>query len=245
MQDPVNILCMKWGKKYDASYVNKLYHMVERHLTLPHRFVCLTDDPTDIDEGVETFPLPEFANKKKYHDDKKDHAWNKLLTFSSPLYDLKGVALFLDLDIVIVDNIDAFFEPKGDFFIIKDWLRPQLTGNSSVYRFEIGKHSNILNNFINQEKRIRSTFRNEQEYLTAYMRQHTNLNYWDNTIIRSFKRHCMHHGVKGWFKEPTFPEKAKIVVFHGNPNPCDAIKGKSGKWFRKILPTPWVEKHWQ
>ena len=37
------ILCMKWGTKYGAEYVNRLYNMVKRHLTLPFKMVCLTD----------------------------------------------------------------------------------------------------------------------------------------------------------------------------------------------------------
>ena len=36
-----NVLCIKWGSKYSADYVNNLYSMVERHLSLSHRFVCL------------------------------------------------------------------------------------------------------------------------------------------------------------------------------------------------------------
>ena len=34
------------------------------------------------------------------------------------LYNLQARALFLDLDIVIVDNIDCFFELEGEFRII-------------------------------------------------------------------------------------------------------------------------------
>lgn len=245
MTEQVNVLCIKWGTKYDASYVNILHRMVKRHLTLPFRFVCLTDDTTGIDSEIETFPIPEFKRDKPFKEPRRDGGWKKLLTFSHPLYDLKGTALFLDLDVVIVDSLDAFFKPKGEFYIIKDWLRPDLTGNSSVYRFEIGKHHSIIPNFINQEEKIRATFRNEQEYLTAYMRQNGKLNYWDDELVRSFKRHCIRSGFQAWFREPKLPKDAKVIVFHGNPNPCDAIKGRSGKWFRKILPTKWVSEHWQ
>ena len=46
------ILCMKWGKKYGPEYVNRLHSMVSRHLTIPHRFVCLTDDKTGLNAGI-------------------------------------------------------------------------------------------------------------------------------------------------------------------------------------------------
>ena len=38
-----NVICIKWGDKFGANYVNSLYNMVERNLTLPHRFICFTD----------------------------------------------------------------------------------------------------------------------------------------------------------------------------------------------------------
>ncbi len=38
------VLCMKWGRRYGSNYVNTLYSMVQRNLTVPHRFICLTDD---------------------------------------------------------------------------------------------------------------------------------------------------------------------------------------------------------
>ena len=38
------ILCMKWGTKYGAEYVNRLYNMVKRHLTLPFKMVCLASE---------------------------------------------------------------------------------------------------------------------------------------------------------------------------------------------------------
>ena len=161
----VNVLCMKWGTKYGATFVNKLHQMVKRHLSIPFRFVCLTDDPKGIDEGIEVFPIPPFPQKNSIHSSKaiRDGGWKKLLTFSSPLYDLTGTALFLDLDLVIVDKIDDFFLPQGDFFIIRDWLKPEITGNSSVYRFEIGKHPDILYRFCAEEDKIRNLYRNEQE----------------------------------------------------------------------------------
>ena len=35
------IICIKWGKKFGADYVNKLYGMVSRNITPPFRFVVL------------------------------------------------------------------------------------------------------------------------------------------------------------------------------------------------------------
>jgi hypothetical protein len=35
------------------------------------------------------------------------------------------------------------------------------------------------------------------------------------------------------------------VIFHGHPNPPDAIAGRSIKFTRRVRPTPWVAEHWR
>jgi hypothetical protein len=47
------------------------------------------------------------------------------------------------------------------------------------------------------------------------------------------------------FRAPHLPAGARIVVFHGHPNPPDAIAGNSIKFTRHVLPTPWVAEHWK
>ena len=46
---PVNFVCLKAGKQYDANYVNCLFDMVRRNLVAgyPGAFHCITDDPKD------------------------------------------------------------------------------------------------------------------------------------------------------------------------------------------------------
>ena len=97
--DPVNILCVKWGTKYGPDYVNKLHSMVGRNMSRPYRFVCLTDDATGIDPRIETRPLPpigipEFDTATGWT---RLHGWLKVTVFASPLYDLTGPTLFLDV----------------------------------------------------------------------------------------------------------------------------------------------------
>ena len=159
------IFCMKWGTLYSAEYVNKLFSMVERNLSYDFKMVCFTDDESGIRKEVQCFPIPEM----NLPGDLPERMWKKLTTLKKDLYGLQGTALFLDLDIVIVDNIDCFFEIEGAFRIIKDpdmkfW---RITGNSSVYRFEIGKHGYVFDEFISNFDNIRKEHRNEQEYLTA------------------------------------------------------------------------------
>ena len=156
MTEKRNIICMKWGTKFGPEYVNRLFKMVEKNLTLPHRFVCFTDNAEGLDPKIEVRPIPDFPIDPSV----PDRGWQKLTVFSEKLADLEGQAIFLDLDIVIRDNINCFFEEEGEFLIVKDWDFPKdIIGNSSVLRFEVGKHQDVLDNFFKIGKDIRNFYK--------------------------------------------------------------------------------------
>ena len=58
--EPVNIVTLKWGTRYGAEYVNKLFASVSRNITLPFHFICFTDDNEGLAEGITSFPIPEM-----------------------------------------------------------------------------------------------------------------------------------------------------------------------------------------
>lgn len=235
-----NVICMKWGKVYCAQDVNVLYHMVERNLALPHRFICFTDDPSGLESGVEHFPLPEVSVPSRLHHE----AWLKLGTMSRRLGDLKGTTLFLDLDIVIVDNIDCLFEYPGEFCIIHNWTHPgRIVGNSSVFRFQIGAHPEVLDRYHEDPEQAKLQYRNEQAFL-SYQLGAERLTYWPEKWCVSFKRHCMPRRLLAPFIQPRLPQDAKVVVFHGSPKPDAAIRGEWKGGFKRMRKTPWIADYW-
>jgi hypothetical protein len=48
-----------------------------------------------------------------------------------------------------------------------------------------------------------------------------------------------------WWVPPKIPKDARIVVFHGHPNPPDAVEGVTKKITRHVHKTPWVAEHWR
>lgn len=242
------ILCMKWGSKYGAEYVNRLYSMVSRNLSLPFQMVCLTDDAGGIVPEVQCFDIPPLDLPAG----SPERGWNKLSTFEPDLYGLKGQALFLDLDVVITDNIDCFFhyragEEDARFLVIHDWKRPwRITGNTSVYRFELGAFPDVLPFFRKNFDAIRSKYRNEQAYLCSFLKQRYGaLSYFPAAWCKSYKYHCLKKPPLAYWQPPAKPSGAKIIVFHGEINPPDAIAGGGGKWYRHALPAPWVAEYWK
>ena len=243
----VNVMCVKWGRKYGPEYVNILRSMVARHLTLPFRFVCLTDDRDGIDADIDVREIPKvgFADFDERLPWTFGHGWLKVTTFAAPLYDLTGPTLFIDLDVVIVANIDCFFQQPGEFLVIREWDKHDGTGNTSVYRFEAGAHPDLIERIRLHKDEVLGQVRNEQEYVTGFLGKQGRLGYWPTGWCVSFKRHCLRKPPLGWFMQAQIPDNARIVAFHGRPNPPDALIGKSGKWYRRVLPVQWVAEHWR
>jgi len=237
----MNIICMKWGNKFTADYVNRLYAMVSRNLSYKFRFVCFTEDSDGIRSEVEIQELPELDLPPG----SPERGWRKLTVFKKNFGGLSGITLFLDLDVVIVGSLDEFFSHPGDFLVAHDKKNPKkIEGNSSVFRFKIGEHSEILEYFENNSEIIKSEVRHEQAYLSREMHKLGILEYWPDEWVPSFKYRCCPSWIKSWFKAPSIPKGAKIILFHGLPNPPEAIKGYSGKWYRHIKPSPWISNYW-
>jgi hypothetical protein len=231
---------MKWGTKYGPDYVNRLHNMVRRHLTVPHRFVCFTDDGAGLQPGIEVKPLPPMDLPPG-----KERGWRKLSTFQAPLADLEGPVLFLDVDIVITGSLDPLFAHPGRFLIIHEWGTRGIVGNSSVYRFEANAHPAVFADFMANIDAVKANFRHEQAYLSDWMQRHGLLEYWPADWCLSFKRSCWPGFPACWWRDAELPTGTRVVVFHGNPNPPDAVAGRIRGWWRRLRPTPWVAEHWR
>lgn len=95
----LTVVCWKWGRLFSALYVNRLASMLRRHLHLPHRLLCVTDDPVGIDRDVQCVALPmEFAGAIRCRRRMWQYSRDRLALFGER-------ALSIDLDMVIVDDI--------------------------------------------------------------------------------------------------------------------------------------------
>jgi len=55
------ILCIKWGDKYDDSYVEKLKEQCEDNCSVPFNFYCLTDNPKNDWDRIKN-KLPDYKS---------------------------------------------------------------------------------------------------------------------------------------------------------------------------------------
>ena len=109
-------MCVKYGTKYGADYVNKLYQGVKDNLSLPHKFACFTEDGSGLDPNVQVIDL---ENKHW------GGWWSKVNIFNGESYkpfmpasqeeDKPLLVLYIDLDMIITGSIDSLilsFEGK-------------------------------------------------------------------------------------------------------------------------------------
>lgn len=250
MSTPVNILCLKWGDRYGPHYVNILYQSIKRHLRRPFRFYCCTENDTGLDDNIQIIPFPENPGVKR--------GWPDILVKLTLLRDgfggLEGPTLFLDLDVAIMDNIDCLFNfHPGEYCIIHNWVnrRKQLmgrrpaVGNSSVFRFEAGASNAVYRTFLDEIQRAEDTrvFNTEQAFMTYAMKK---VNWWPDEWVRSYKWNCRPVFPLNLLTTPQPPPRCRILVFHGRPDPDEAIRGFKGrKIHHHMKPAPWLAEHWK
>lgn len=240
----VNVICMKWGRKYGPEYVNILKRMVGRNLSLPHRFVCFTDDASGLEDGVEVRPLPVC----RVPDRPEIQAWRKISLFTPQLADLQGPTLFLDLDVVVTGPLDPFFShAPGRFCIIHNWTHPdRRVGNSSVFRFEAGGFPYVFDEYNADPDKVANENRNEQIYVTARIDAKDGAVWWPDDWCRSFKKHSLPKGfLRRVFEQAKLPEGTRVLVFHGDPNPPEAARNWVYKGHHVMRPARWILDYWR
>jgi hypothetical protein len=241
---PVNIVCLKWGDKYPAEYVNRLYRMVSNQLSIPFEFYCLTENTQGIDPGINILALEIEPGLKGW--------WYKLQLFKPDFYGLTGQVMFLDLDVVIVNNMDALFSyHPNDFVIIKD-LKPGLIYNSSVFKFSLGSRPEVWQRFLDDKNAIMARMHGDQDWISEVINDAV---LWPKDWVVSFKKECnartkhsfgrigeklRKHGFLMPKGEAVPPADAKLVYFHGKPDPDDVAEHSYGMY----KAAPWIKKHW-
>ena len=239
----VIVCCVKWGAKYPPLYVNRLCSMVGRHLSQPHRFVCLTDHPNGFDPRIETIALPKGLAGY----------WNKISLFKAGLLPAGATIVYLDLDVVIVGPIHFLLDDPGGLVVIREWGRASGAYNSSVMRFEAGEHAFVFDSFYPGAAEIVGSGRyvGDQDWIAEQAPQAKS---FPKGKIVSYKRDLGSHALPlakslrldFLLKAPRFmtvspTPGAAIVVFHGKPDPEDVMDSSYGPWKR----APFVKQHWR
>ena len=240
------IICMKWGSFYTADYVNRLYNMIARYTTTPFKLYCLTNEPEGIKPEVEIRPCPKVDIPASM----RDAGWRKVSLWAPEVVGLSGECLFLDLDIIITGSLDDFFVYQGqsDYMVMRNYTTMnRRIGNTSVFRFTVGSHPDVLESLLANPLKMREKYSNSQTFISNTIKS---MDFWPDGWIRQFKVHCLHPVPLRLFLQPRFFKDAKIVVCTGHPTPDELVAGKwEAPWYKKIYksipPVRWAKDAWQ
>ena len=159
---PYHVICFKWGAKYGADYVNRLYGMVARHLSAEFLLHCFTDGASGIRSEVRCHDLPDLGCVVPIN---VPGMWRKAAVWGADLGGIEGVALFVDLDSVIVDDLTPLFEfgDPNDVILARNWLKPfSRLGQTTLFRFKVGSQAYLLEDFQKDPQGIAERFQFEQ-----------------------------------------------------------------------------------
>jgi hypothetical protein len=126
---------------YKAHHVNVLQEMVAQNLQIPHRFVCVTDDPVGVKcETIKIWNDPEVQVQGK-----RPNCYRRLKVFSRDAKDIFKAdrLLSIDLDCVIFKDITPLV--TGDDFKIMMGKASPLNG--SMFLHTLGTKVSIWNTF--------------------------------------------------------------------------------------------------
>ena len=220
--------------QFKAEHVEVLRSMVRRNLTIPHQFVCITDEAVP---GIMNAPM--VWDK---HIPGTVFARLQMRSESFARYVMGGAGcelptrfLSLDIDMVVTGNIDHLITPEDRFWKNPNWPAPKRAYyQSSVQLFRPGAWTELYDEFEVgvTERWCRQRFGGaEQAWISE--RLPWNLPQWtEKDGIYGAGR----LGDWGNTLQASLPDNACLVSFPGNRVPWDKVS---------MQKHPWVKEHYR
>lgn len=243
----LEVVCWKWKpprgyrSHFGPETVNVLRRMVQRNLSLPHRFSCITDDAEGIDPEVRIIPLwDDFAQVPNPSSPRNPTCYRRLKMFSPEAKDLIGEKIVsMDLDVVITGDLTPLFDHDHDFAI---WggqtVNPNGRGpvynwfNGSLMMLKAGTRTKVWTDFdpkTSPAKAHQAGCRGSDQGWISYCLGRSEKTWGRADGVLSYRNHILPEGGK-------LPAGARIVAFHGQYDP----------WMPHVQQrTPWIARHYQ
>lgn len=266
------VICISWGTKYGAPFINRLYASVKRNITPPFTFTCFTDSREGLNPEILCEDLPPLGIENMPTGTMG--IWQKSRLWGESLGSLRGPVLFLDLDLVITGSLDDFFTigKADDIVLARNQTTPfERLGQTSVFRFPVGKLVPIQEKFRANPQAIADQYNFEQRYVTR--NAPGGIKFFPRRHVLHFKQDCRWPFPLNYFLAPSLPSNARIVLFPRGFHPEKAAQGifsfntealsplshlmavfdkkkrpRKSAWKHLrhfILPTPWINDHWR
>jgi len=234
----LTVVTCKWTPRsgyrsqYGPETVNTLQRMVARWYHDPHRFVCVTDDPTGIDSSVSVLPLwPDFADMPSPHGGKNPSCYRRLKLYAPEMADLIGPRFVaLDLDMVITGDLRPLWNRPEDIVLYGD-TNPKTYYNGSMMLQTAGCRRQVWETFDPKTSPRRALdagqFGSDQGWI-GYCLGPNEAKWTTRDGVFSYRNHIRHQ------RDHRLPDGARVVVFHGEIDP----------WSPRAQRLDWVRDHY-
>lgn len=245
----IEVVVWKWKKPgYRSTFgpdtVNVSRSMFARQLKVPHRFTCVTDDPTGIELGIRviditTLPSYKFMSVPNPSSPVNPSCYVRLFIFSPEARDVFGERIVsVDLDMVLTGDVTPLFDRDVDFAIwggqavqprssvVYNWF------NGSLMMVRAGARSKVWTEFDPSRSPARAHLagcRGSDQGWIAYCLGRNEVLWGANDGVYSYRNHVLPAGGR-------LPKGARVVAFHGAHDP----------WHRDVqIRSPWVREHYR
>ena len=234
----LDVVTFKWRSPrgyrstFSAEHVNTLAAMVARHLPLPHRFTCITDDAEGIASHIRVLPLwDDFASVPSPHGANQPSCYRRLKLFAPDAAEWMGERILcLDLDCIITGDMTPLVDRPEDFVAWGD-THPKTPYNGSMWLLKTGARPKVWTDFDPARSpaigRKLGYLGSDQAWISACLGPREPK--WTTADgVYSYRCHIAPRG-------NALPSNARIVVFHGAVDP----------WGKKAQAMPWVREHYR
>lgn len=246
----ITVVLWKWGRKYTRRHIEVMQSMLARHLSLPHRIVCITDRPDDLPSGVDSFdirytiPRADFKCIRRMWlyagESKPGKKWPGDL----------GERLFqVDIDVVITGSLDAIVGRPEPFVI---WKSDSNYGekwayNATVMLLTPGARADVWTRYREDPKRRFAEAEaagygakvNSDQAMATYLMKDSPPAVW--TTEDGIYAYRVLAG-KNANRDEGLPANARLVSFHGSSKEGPTRDPSNAQLYHG---SPWIAQHWR
>ena len=231
-----NLLCVNHGAFYTPKYVYNLWKSAMDYTQEGFNFYLFTDNSSIYPQnlGWNFIQLPDWETNingfKPW--------WYKIEIFNQA-HGIAGNNLYLDLDVVIINNIDSFWNYSPEEFRIchdfnRAFSKKIMFSNSSIMGWRDNAMHHLYKKFIENMQYTVHKFRGDQDYIHDNMIDREV--FWPREWAMSWKweiyrggKMSPHSNLYKSDQTIVIPNDTKIIVCHGKPNPHE-ITELSSYW---------------
>jgi len=265
----ISVITFKYSRPgyrttYSSAHVNALRQMVAKHYNHPHRFFCVTDDPTGLGDGIEYVPMwpDHFELLNPSHPTSRPNCYPRLKLFSAEAEHTFGRRFVsMDLDVCLVGDMAPLWHRPEEFLIYD--ARGDDHYNGSMFMMTAGAREKVWTEFDPVRSPVLTTRAGMRGSDQAWIRYclspnaatwtnadgvHAYLHMVANHPEHAARRRRPHHQRRavqthrGKAAAPPYtppgalPHRARIVIFAGQYKPWDPEAHRMSPWIRDHYP---------